>query len=196
MLHWADGSVMRPRIQSYDSTFSLEPTDSITLHLGGAAVNVPSQPGVSVFDDMSSYYVSSDPGDARRCEPRPARVPGGVGQREQPAHRDVDPHQEPDSGRLHADRGDPAEVTARRHHGMTRRAGRPRPSPFSAAQRIGGGTQAGWVGRSVTWLPSAPRRGNANALPQDCRGQAESCGETSRARSPARPAWRRAASWP
>ena len=64
MLHWANGAVMRPRLQSFDSTFSLEPTDAITLHLGGVAANVPSQPGVSVFDDMGSYYVSSDPGDA------------------------------------------------------------------------------------------------------------------------------------
>jgi len=64
MLHWANGSVMRPRLQSFDSTFSLAPTDAITLHVGGVAANVPSQPGVSVFDDMSSYYVSSDPGDA------------------------------------------------------------------------------------------------------------------------------------
>ena len=37
MLHWANGSVMRPRLQSFDSTFSLEPTDAITLHLGGVA---------------------------------------------------------------------------------------------------------------------------------------------------------------
>jgi immune inhibitor A len=55
---------MRPRLQSFDSTFSHAPTDAITLHHGGVAANVPSQPGVSVFDDMSSYYVSSDPGDA------------------------------------------------------------------------------------------------------------------------------------
>ena len=64
MLHWADGSVMRPRLQSFDSTFWLEPTDAITLHIDRCRGNVPSQPGVSVFDDMSNYCVSSDPGDA------------------------------------------------------------------------------------------------------------------------------------
>ena len=67
ILHWAaggPGSVMRPRLQSFDSTFSLEPTDAITLHLNGAVTNVPSQPGVSVFDDMNTYYVPTDPGDA------------------------------------------------------------------------------------------------------------------------------------
>ena len=47
---------MRPRIQSFDSTFTLAPTDPFTLH-SGVAVNVPSQPGASVFDDMNTYYV-------------------------------------------------------------------------------------------------------------------------------------------
>ena len=31
---------------------------------GGAATSVPSQPGVSVFDDLQSWWVSGDPGDA------------------------------------------------------------------------------------------------------------------------------------
>jgi immune inhibitor A len=64
MLHSASGAVMRPRLQSFDSTFSLQATDPITLHLGGVGVDIPSRPGVSVFDDTNSYYVSSDPGDA------------------------------------------------------------------------------------------------------------------------------------
>ena len=73
MLHWADGLVMRPRIQSFDATFTLAPTDPFTLHTSGGAANVPSQPGVSVFDDMNTYYVASDPGDAKCGEnPRPA----------------------------------------------------------------------------------------------------------------------------
>jgi len=71
MLHWADGSVMRPRLQSFDSTFTLAPTDAITLHRSGVAANVASQPGVSVFDDANTYYVASDPGDAL-CVPRAA----------------------------------------------------------------------------------------------------------------------------
>ncbi len=66
MLHWSDGSVGRPRIQSYDSTFGLWPTDAITLHndLDGLTLTAPSLPAAPVFDDMNSYYVSSDPGDA------------------------------------------------------------------------------------------------------------------------------------
>jgi immune inhibitor A len=63
-LHWADGSVMRPRLQSFDATFTLAPTDKITLHNGGVPVTIPSQPGVSVFNDSNSYWVASDPGDA------------------------------------------------------------------------------------------------------------------------------------
>lgn len=62
-LHWADGSVMRPRIQSFDATFSLDSTDAFTIHSGGVAANVLSQPGVSTFDDSRSYWVSHDPGD-------------------------------------------------------------------------------------------------------------------------------------
>jgi immune inhibitor A len=63
-LHWADGSVMRPRIQSFDATFSLDATDAFTLHSGGTPADISSQPGVSTFDDSKSYYVASDPGDA------------------------------------------------------------------------------------------------------------------------------------
>ena len=33
--HWRNGDLMRPRILSYDSTFGLEKTDSIRLHLDG-----------------------------------------------------------------------------------------------------------------------------------------------------------------
>ena len=63
-LHWANGTVMRPRLQSFDATFSTQKTDEITVHLAGAAVSVPSRPGVSTFDDSQSYWVAGDPGDA------------------------------------------------------------------------------------------------------------------------------------
>jgi immune inhibitor A len=63
-LHWADGSVMRPRLQSFDATFTTQATDAITLHSGGVAATVPSRPGVSTFDDSQSYWVAGDPGDA------------------------------------------------------------------------------------------------------------------------------------
>ena len=59
-LHWADGILMRPRLQSYDATFGLEPTDAITLHKASVPTSIPSQPGVSVFDDLNSYWLESD----------------------------------------------------------------------------------------------------------------------------------------
>ena len=63
-LHWADGSVMRPRLQSFDATFTTQASDAITVHNGGVAVTVPSRAGVSTFDDSKSYWVPGDPGDA------------------------------------------------------------------------------------------------------------------------------------
>jgi immune inhibitor A len=63
-LHWGDGSLMRPRIQSFDSTFSLEPTDAFTLWKGGAPTGIAKQSCASTFDDSQSYWVESDPADA------------------------------------------------------------------------------------------------------------------------------------
>ena len=59
------GAVVRVRLQSYDSTFGLSPTDAFTLK--GTAIgtlNFPSQPAVRTFDDSKSYWTASDPGDA------------------------------------------------------------------------------------------------------------------------------------
>jgi immune inhibitor A len=61
--YWADGTMMRPRIQSYDSTFGLEATDGITLHNAGVATEIPSQPAQRVFDDTTSWWTGgSAPG--------------------------------------------------------------------------------------------------------------------------------------
>jgi immune inhibitor A len=57
----ADGGVWRNRIQSYDSTFGLEPTDALTLHWLSQASEHPSLPGVSVFDDNNSYWDPANP---------------------------------------------------------------------------------------------------------------------------------------
>ena len=64
ILHWSDGQVVRPRIQSYDSTFTTKKTQSITLHKAGVATTFPSKPGETVFDDTRSWWTASDPGDA------------------------------------------------------------------------------------------------------------------------------------
>ncbi|MFJ3820428.1 immune inhibitor A domain-containing protein [Streptomyces nodosus] len=61
-LKWADGTYMRNRIQTFDSTFSLVRTDAITLHSNGVATKIKSRPGVSVFDDRTgTYYYPANP---------------------------------------------------------------------------------------------------------------------------------------
>ncbi|WP_371671138.1 immune inhibitor A [Streptomyces sp. NBC_00289] len=61
-LKWADGTLMRNRIQAFDSTFSWYPTDAITLHKADVATKIKARAGVPVFDDAkSSYYDASNP---------------------------------------------------------------------------------------------------------------------------------------
>ena len=58
--HWSNGQLMRQRIQSYDSTFGLEKTDKITLHLNGVPTTIPSKPAVREFNDLRSYWIGDD----------------------------------------------------------------------------------------------------------------------------------------
>ena len=66
-LRWTDGTVARNRIQSFDATFGKEATDPILLHRETAAgmttLNVPSRPGIAVFDDSNpnAYYDAANP---------------------------------------------------------------------------------------------------------------------------------------
>jgi immune inhibitor A len=61
-LRWSNGTLMRNRIQSFDSTFSWYPTDALTLHNADVATKIKSRPGVPVFDDgLSTYYDESTP---------------------------------------------------------------------------------------------------------------------------------------
>ncbi|OIJ98788.1 protease [Streptomyces sp. MUSC 14] len=61
-LRWSDGTLLRNRMQAYDSPFTLEPTDAITLHQSGVATRITSQRGVSVFDDHTgTYYDPANP---------------------------------------------------------------------------------------------------------------------------------------
>jgi immune inhibitor A len=72
---WADdGSQMRPRIQSYDSTFTNKKTDAITLHnpATGVATKFTSLAGVTTFNDSlrdpdgtSIYWTPAAPSDGR-----------------------------------------------------------------------------------------------------------------------------------
>ena len=57
----ADGKVWRNRVQTYDSTFSLDPSDAITLSFNSRASKHKSLPGVREFNDLSSYYDMKNP---------------------------------------------------------------------------------------------------------------------------------------
>jgi immune inhibitor A len=57
----ADGDVWRSRIQSYDSTFGLDPTEAYTLHWLSQPSYHPSLAAVPVFDDSNQYYNPETP---------------------------------------------------------------------------------------------------------------------------------------
>ena len=56
-----DGGIWRNRVQTYDATFTQEPTDAITLHWLGEESPIPSLPAVSIFDDNLSWYDPANP---------------------------------------------------------------------------------------------------------------------------------------
>lgn len=61
-LKWKDGTLMRNRVQAYDSPFSRYRTDGMTLHKSDVAKYIPGSKGVSVFNDRKSdYYDESNP---------------------------------------------------------------------------------------------------------------------------------------
>ncbi|ABC80604.1 immune inhibitor A domain-containing protein [Anaeromyxobacter dehalogenans] len=61
-LYRVDGGRWSNRIQTYDSTFSVEPTDAIpNLHRNGVLSPIPSLPGAPVFDDRIQYYDPTNP---------------------------------------------------------------------------------------------------------------------------------------
>jgi immune inhibitor A len=56
-----NGQVWRPRIQSYDSTFSVFKTNKICLHANSIKQCYGGLPGVQTFDDTKSYWVAPNP---------------------------------------------------------------------------------------------------------------------------------------
>jgi immune inhibitor A len=58
--HWSDGTLMRPRLQTYDSVFGLSPTESITPHNDGVPTTIASKPAVPLFDDSNTYWFDCD----------------------------------------------------------------------------------------------------------------------------------------
>ncbi|MFJ7274485.1 immune inhibitor A domain-containing protein [Kitasatospora sp. NPDC098663] len=55
-VRFADGTLVNGRAQTYDAPFSLKPTTAFTLHKGGVAVRIPSEPAVPVFNDHTGTY--------------------------------------------------------------------------------------------------------------------------------------------
>lgn len=57
-----NGAIWRNRIQTYDSTFALEPTDALNnLHVANVLSPIPSLPAAPVFDDRTTYYDPANP---------------------------------------------------------------------------------------------------------------------------------------
>lgn len=56
-----DGRVWRPRVQSYDATFGLWPTEAICLHRNSVQQCYPSLAGNPEFDDTQSYWTAPNP---------------------------------------------------------------------------------------------------------------------------------------
>ena len=60
LLHWGDGTLMRPRLQSFDSTFGLDKVPTQGLHLDGVRTRTGNKPAMPVFDDANSYWSNCD----------------------------------------------------------------------------------------------------------------------------------------
>jgi immune inhibitor A len=56
-----NGKVWRPRVQSFDSTFGLNPTTRICLNANSTQDCYPSLPANPLFDDTQSYWVPPNP---------------------------------------------------------------------------------------------------------------------------------------
>ena len=56
-----NGQVFRPRILSYDSTFGLDKTDVVCLHVNSLESCFGGLKANKVFDDTNSYWVAPDP---------------------------------------------------------------------------------------------------------------------------------------
>jgi immune inhibitor A len=57
----SDGRPWRSRVQTFDSTFGLAPTDAITLNFGSLPTLHASQPAVPLFNDATQYWNPATP---------------------------------------------------------------------------------------------------------------------------------------
>ncbi|MFD6418844.1 immune inhibitor A domain-containing protein [Streptomyces sp. NPDC060194] len=63
-LKWADGTLMRNRIQAFDSTFGWWPQSGMTLHKADVPTRIGPKPGTPVFDDRRGTYWYPENGTA------------------------------------------------------------------------------------------------------------------------------------
>jgi immune inhibitor A len=69
-MKWADGTMMRTRIQVYDATFDVPGTaDALTLHKNSEPTNVGGLPEVSTFSDSDTYWFASKPDAGLKLQP-------------------------------------------------------------------------------------------------------------------------------
>ncbi|MEZ5097921.1 MAG: immune inhibitor A [Nocardioides sp.] len=68
--HWEDGTLMRPRIASFDSTFSTKRwIPKLTLHLNSQEGYVPGHRGKRTFDDTGTWWFNEDAHGATGSHP-------------------------------------------------------------------------------------------------------------------------------
>ncbi|MER7750672.1 immune inhibitor A domain-containing protein [Kitasatospora sp. NPDC097643] len=60
-MKWADGSLMRPRINGFDSTFGSRRVPALTLHKNGVETVIPKAKGVDEFSDLKEYWSKDNP---------------------------------------------------------------------------------------------------------------------------------------
>ncbi|KJS54743.1 protease [Streptomyces rubellomurinus subsp. indigoferus] len=60
-MKWSDGSLMRPRMQGFDSPFGSRRVGSLTLHKNGVETVIPKSKGVDEFNDLKNWWSKDDP---------------------------------------------------------------------------------------------------------------------------------------
>ncbi len=58
--HAANGDLLRPRILSFDSTFSKQDTKAITVNINSQPTTIPAQKAVDTFDDTKDWWFEND----------------------------------------------------------------------------------------------------------------------------------------
>jgi immune inhibitor A len=58
--HAANGDLLRPRILSFDSTFSKQNTKAVTVNTNSQPTTIPAQKAVDTFDDTKDWWFESD----------------------------------------------------------------------------------------------------------------------------------------